>query len=194
MATIKNTDNREALLQLIERYFEAETSLEEERYLRRLLVKTDYNDDAVEAARAVMGVFAVERKIADTQQLKAPRSPKRRFSGINWTAISAVASVAIIIVAVVSLMNIGRRTHQDVLSVASVGDLHDSIAQLTPCETALEGHHNSMAMAAMTINNPESSAEIDALIKSELGLMAEAQNSVYESVVDDITTISSIMK
>ena len=194
MGTIKNTYNREALLRLIERYFEAETSLEEERYLRQLLVEPDCNDSAVEAARAVMGVFAVDRKISDTQQLNTASSPKRRFGGTNWAVISAVASVAIIIVAVVSLMNSGQRTNQDMLSVAFVGDLHDFIAQLTSSENTLDAHHNSMAMAAMTINNPESPAEIDALIKSELGLMAEAQNSVYESVVNDFTAISSIIK
>lgn len=194
METIKNTCNREVMLQLIDRYFEAETSLEEERYLRRLLVETDCDDPAVEAARAVMGVFAVCRKISDTQQLNTASSPKRRFGGANWAVISAVASVAIIIVAVVSLMNIGQRNHQDMLSVASAGDLHDSIAQLNSIENTLDGHHNSVVAAAMTINNPETSAEIDALIKSELGLMAEAQNSVYESVVNDFTTISSIMK
>ena len=194
MGTIKNTYNREALLRLIERYFEAETSLEEERYLRQLLVETDCNDSAVEAARAVMGVFAVDRKISDTQQLNTASSPKRRFGGTNWAVISAVASVAIIIVAVVSLMNSGQRTNQDMLSVAFIGDLQDFIAQLTSSENTLDAHHNSMAMAAMTINNPESPAEIDALIKSELGLMAEAQNSVYESVVNDFTAISSIIK
>lgn len=194
MGTIKNTYNREALLRLIERYFEAETSLEEERYLRQLLVETDCNDSAVEAARAVMGVFAVDRKISDTQQLNTASSPKRRFGGTNWAVISAVASVAIIIVAVVSLMNSGQRTNQDMLSVAFIGDLQDFIAQLTSIENTLDAHHNTMAMAAMTINNPESPAEIDALIKSELGLMAEAQNSVYESVVNDFTAISSIIK
>lgn len=194
MGTIKNTYNREALLRLIERYFEAETSLEEERYLRQLLVETDCNDSAVEAARAVMGVFAVDRKIADYKSQKTVLKPQRKLRGVRWTVISAVASVAIIIVAVVSLMNSGQRTNQDMLSVAFVGDLHDFIAQLISSENTLDAHHNSMAMAAMTINNPESPAEIDALIKSELGLMAEAQNSVYESVVNDFTAISSIIK
>ena len=193
MGTIKNTYNREALLRLIERYFEAETSLEEERYLRQLLVETDCDDPAVEAARAVMGVFAVDRKIADYKSQKTVLKPQRKLRGVRWAVISAVASVAII-VAVVSLMNSGQRTNQDMLSVAFVGDLHDFIAQQTSIENTLDAHHNTMAMAAMTINNPESPAEIDALIKSELGLMAEAQNSVYESVVNDFTAISSIIK
>lgn len=192
MGTIKNNYNREALLRLIDRYFEAETSLEEERYLRQLLVETDCDDTAVEAARAVMGVFAIDRKIADCKSQKSVLKPQRKLRGAHWAVILAVASVAIIIVAVVPLMNNGQSSNQEMLSVASAGDLHDSIVQPTSVENTLDAHHNSMAM--MTINSPESPAEIDALIKSELGLMVEAQNSVYESVVNDVATISSIMK
>lgn len=195
MKTNKNTNDPQLLLRLIDRYFEAETTLEEERTLRRLLAETDYVDEAVEAARAVMGVFAIDRKIAGGEVQKPKLRARRRLGSMQWAAISAVASVAIIIVAVVTMMNVGSMQNQKMLSVASVVGEHDSIAQLMPGERKAMGRqHGTVAMATMNVNNPESPAEIDALIKSEMGLMAEAQSSVYESVVNDFATISSIME
>lgn len=47
---------------LIERYFDGLTTLDEERRLRRALADPTLGGEAVEAARAVMGVFAAQRK------------------------------------------------------------------------------------------------------------------------------------
>lgn len=189
----KKKINNETLLRLIDRYFEGETSLEEERTLRQSLAETDCNDEAVEAARAVMGVFAVQRRIATEKKQAVTSKPRRLLSATQWVAVSAVASVAIIIVAVVSLMNVNPMQQQGMLSVASLTGNHDSIAQLMPSERSTMSK-NSVAFASERVNTPESSAEIDALIKSEMGLMAEAQSSVYQSVVSDFDEFSSIMK
>lgn len=72
--------------ELIERYFNAETTLEEERRLRQLLADTPPGDQLADEAKAVMGF-----------SLCAPRRKKARLipQGIRaW--LSAAATIAIV--------------------------------------------------------------------------------------------------
>lgn len=48
---------------LIEGYFEASLSEQEETELRSLLCKTDNDSDDIREAKATMGIFATERKL-----------------------------------------------------------------------------------------------------------------------------------
>lgn len=72
--------------ELIERYFNAETTLEEERRLRQLLADTPPGDQLADEAKAVMGF-----------SLCAPRRKKARLmpQGVRaW--LSAAAAIAIV--------------------------------------------------------------------------------------------------
>lgn len=75
------------LHQLIERYFEAATSVEEERELRRLIAPLeDTDDEAIREARAVMGFIAV-----------MPKRAKRRTLLIRITGIAAAMAVVAVV-------------------------------------------------------------------------------------------------
>ena len=81
---------------LIDRYFDAATSLDEERELRRLLASTALRSPKIDEARAVMGLMAVERK-----QSRVGRKV------ISWRTVAAVAAS----VAVVVTLGVGMISH-----------------------------------------------------------------------------------
>ncbi len=73
--------NKEYWLRMADRYFEAETSDNEERLLKRFLATDEGQDEAFDEVRAVMGVFAVGKKAT---------VHKRRKSVVwIWTAAAA---------------------------------------------------------------------------------------------------------
>lgn len=78
---------QEYWLELIERYFEAETTPEEERALRGFLAGTD--DPAFDEAKAVLGYFSAQR------DRRAARSRVRRLTGFA-AAAAGLAVVAIL--------------------------------------------------------------------------------------------------
>lgn len=69
---------------LIERYFEAETTSEEERALRGFLASTD--DPAFDEARAVLGYFSAQRS------RRAARGRVRKLTGL----LAAAAGIALV--------------------------------------------------------------------------------------------------
>lgn len=86
---MNDTDNKQ-MLRLIELYFEGETTLEQERELRRMLATSPLRTPEVEEARAVLGVVAMiprERVI---------RSPSRFIPVIQRVAAAAAILVAVI--------------------------------------------------------------------------------------------------
>jgi hypothetical protein len=73
--------------ELIDKYFEGETSPEEERALRGFLARTD--DPAFNEARAVLGYFSAQRS------RRAARSRAGRLTGL-LAAAAAIAIVAVL--------------------------------------------------------------------------------------------------
>lgn len=195
MKNNNNISDHDELLRLVNRYFEGDTSLAEERNLRRLLAKSSCTDAPVEEARAVMGVFACSR----TENRKADVNPNSAFSRLRrsrWTAISAVASVAVLIVAVVSFYRFEKMPNSDSLSAASycrLSDRHDSLASFDKQRSISAGHF-SAARSANGVYSPESPEDVSALINSEMGCMAEAERSMYQSIADDFVSLRVIPK
>lgn len=195
---INNNDVNDELLRLVDRYFEGETSTAEERRLRTLLAVSDSEAEEVNAARAVMGVFATARRAGD--DAGSVKSPRRRRRALLAT-VSVAASVAIIIGAALSVsdISIGKQPSGGTMMLASdAGNRqwrHDSIAMLMKGDgkSNRQARH-SVAMASARVNTPDNPDDIAALISSEMGCMAEAQRSVYESITDDFVSISEIMK
>ena len=192
---INNNDVNDELLRLVDRYFEGETSTAEERRLRTLLAVSDSEAEEVNAARAVMGVFATARRAGD--DAGSVKSPRRAL----LATVSVAASVAIIIGAALSVsdISIGKQPSGGTMMLASdAGNRqgrHDSIAMLMKGDgkSNRQARH-SVAMASARVNTPDNPDDIAALISSEMGCMAEAQRSVYESITDDFVSISEIMK
>lgn len=82
--------------ELAERYFDGDTTVDEERHLRRLLASTGYSSPAADEVRALMGFFATERSRVESE------ARKRRL-GLRRTVIGVAVSVAVLIVATVAL-------------------------------------------------------------------------------------------
>ena len=198
MKNERHINEHDELLGLINRYFDGETSVEEERRLRGLLAASASRDSQVEEARAVMGVFACARSVAGTA-VEQNAGKRRLMRPSQWVAVSAAASVAIIIAAVVSLTRFEKMPSDDMLANASrsgaLAGKHDSIAQLMQGEKgAVIAGNRSVAMSGGGINRPENPDDVAALISSEMGCMAEAQRSVYESITDDFVSLRDIVK
>ncbi|MDE5607630.1 MAG: hypothetical protein K2I64_01705 [Muribaculaceae bacterium] len=83
-------NNTNRLEKLIERYFDAMTTIEEERELARLLAGTNATSELIEQARAVMGYAAASRKVMTRQR----RSPGLRFAR---KAMQIAASLALVV-------------------------------------------------------------------------------------------------
>lgn len=198
MKNERHINEHDELLGLINRYFDGETSVEEERRLRGLLAASASRDSQVEEARAVMGVFACARSLGAAVRQNAGKR-RRLLRPSQWVAVSAAASVAIIIAAVVSLTRFEKMPSDDMLANASrsgaLAGKHDSIAQLMQGEKgAVIAGNRSVAMSGGGINRPENPDDVAALISSEMGCMAEAQRSVYESITDDFVSLRDIVK
>ena len=88
--------NRGELEQLIERYFDGETSIQEEQMLRAALVQCRWKSEIIDEARFTMGYFAAH---GQQQQHEAPQKRRHRAIGI-------AASLAIVLgVGVLALLH-----------------------------------------------------------------------------------------
>lgn len=74
---------------LVERWFDAETTEAEEQELRRFLAGTD--DPAFDEARAAMGYLAAEKAVATVPAAEQSSSPALRF----WPVVGVAASLAL---------------------------------------------------------------------------------------------------
>lgn len=195
MKNNNNISDHDELLRLVNRYFEGDTSLAEERNLRRLLAQSSCTDAPVEEARAVMGVFACGRAECRKAAQKSP-SAFYRLRRSRWTAISAVASVAVLIVAVVSMYRFEEIPNSDSLSAASycrLSDRHDSLASFDKRRSISAGRFSAVR-STNGVYSPESPEDVSALINSEMGCMAEAERSMYQSIADDFVSLRVIPK
>lgn len=87
MNTNHHITNQGELEQLIERYFDGETSVQEEQMLRAALADCPWISEAIDEARFTMGYFAAHSH--EAQRVKKNNS-RRQFIGI-------AASIAIIL-------------------------------------------------------------------------------------------------
>lgn len=83
----QHISNQAELEQLIERYFDGETSVQEEQMLREILADCPWSSEAIDEARFTMGYFAAHRQ--ETERT-ARKTHRRQVIGI-------AASIAIIL-------------------------------------------------------------------------------------------------
>ena len=87
MNTNHHITNQAELEQLIERYFDGETSVQEEQMLRAALADCPWSSETIDEARFTMGYFAAHSREG---QRKAKKTNRRQLIGI-------AASIAIIL-------------------------------------------------------------------------------------------------
>lgn len=200
MKDFRYKNEYEELHRLIGLYYEGMTTLAEEQRLRSMLANPVYNSPEVEEARAVMGLFACARRHAgEVKPANTSRGNRVRRTSV-WVAMSAAASVAVIICAVLSLTNISVGNiseHQALAQVSKMGMRynHDSIAQLMDDgkDLAMRAYRSVSAQLTSTAGI-DTSDDVDALISRQMGYMAEAERTIYESVADDFSLVSGVMR
>ncbi len=87
----RHITSRQELEQLIERYFDGLTTVEEEAALRACLARCPWHSESIEDAQVVMGYFAALDK---DQRHSAARTTRQRIAGIA-ASIVIVLSVAV---------------------------------------------------------------------------------------------------
>jgi ferric-dicitrate binding protein FerR (iron transport regulator) len=87
----RHITSRQELEQLIERYFDGLTTVEEETALRACLARCPWHSESIEDAQVVMGYFAALDK---DQRHSAARTTRQRIAGIA-ASIVIVLSVAV---------------------------------------------------------------------------------------------------
>lgn len=88
----------ELIHELIDRYFEAQTSAEEEKLLRQIIVSIDISTEKIDRCRAVMGLFAAQRTAG--KNIKANVS--KRIAILRYAAAAAVF-VAIVTISIFAI-------------------------------------------------------------------------------------------
>lgn len=142
-------------LQLTERYFAGETSLEDERKLRQLLAMPELEGDSLDEARAVLGFAAV-----------SPLAKPGKGSSSSWrVAMKVAASVALLFAIGVSFYAVSDSEYIGRDSVAYVdGERIDNpvlVAEIMHSELSLLG---------------EATAEVREDISSELSEFSKVLN------------------
>lgn len=93
---MKNKTINIEIEELVARYFDGATTVDQERQLRRLLASTGYSSPAADEARALLGYFAAERG-------RAAETARRRSRGLRRTVLTVAASVAVMVAVTVAL-------------------------------------------------------------------------------------------
>ncbi|WP_320054834.1 hypothetical protein [uncultured Acetobacteroides sp.] len=88
----------ERLEELLNRYFEGETSLEEERELRELFRSTQIVPSQWECYRDIFGYFDSERAIVSDRST-SPLPTRRRARKITWLSTAAAAAACVVFAA-----------------------------------------------------------------------------------------------
>ncbi len=87
----RHITSRQELEQLIERYFDGLTTVEEETALRACLARCPWHSESIEDAQVVMGYFAA---LSKDQRHSAARTTRQRIAGIA-ASIVILLSVAV---------------------------------------------------------------------------------------------------
>lgn len=184
------------LKRLIDSYFEGTTSLAEEKLLRRLLAESDDRSEAAEEARAVLGVFAVSRRLPSA----APVSTSRRKRRLPLRAVASVAaSLAVIIIGTVALVKMPGRDISSTASLTTPHEMKSTGSDTTHLLAYSQGiPHGGISLAVASAStlprDLTSDDDIDNIIGREMGYMAEAERTVYESIADDFNSFAGVMQ
>ena len=144
--------NQAELEKLIERYFDGETSIQEEQILRETLADCPWSSEVIEEARFTMGFFAAH---CQEKARTARKSHRRQLIGI-------AASIAIILAAGGFAM-----WHQQQLSDVCIAYVNGKV---------VEDNHQVMALVANDLTKMDNAANAMTNQLSSLGEALELDN------------------
>lgn len=78
---------RKDIHKLIEGYFDATLSLEDETLLKWMIAHTDEDSDDIREAQAVLGIFATDRKL---NGIKKKQQPRTVWAKVQYAAVLAI--------------------------------------------------------------------------------------------------------
>lgn len=161
MKEIQKISTQTELEQLIERYFEGETSVQEEQELRQCLADCSWSSELIDEARFTMGYFAAHRK---TRQHVAKRNYQRQIIGI-------AASVAIILGIGISVFSSHWLTPQ-----------YECIAYVNG-EVISENQEAIMSLIAQDLNDMDmATREMAGIIADDMSEMSEASQYMTDEL------------
>lgn len=135
---------------LVARYFEAETTDEEESRLRRLLCSPEGQDPRFDEVRAVLGFLAVGRQI-HRQQPSPTKQPARRRPLLR-RPLAAAAAIVTICLAGTAVWTAQRTVDADrnaEVYIAYIGN-----RKITDKDIVMREMHNSLAAVTATESVP----------------------------------------
>jgi hypothetical protein len=144
--------NQAELEKLIERYFDGETSIQEEQILRETLADCPWSSEVIEEARFTMGFFAAH---CQEKARTARKNHRRQLIGI-------AASIAIILAAGGFAM-----WHQQQLSDVCIAYVNGKV---------VEDNHQVMALVANDLTKMDNAANAMTNQLSSLGEALELDN------------------
>lgn len=89
MNTNLHINNQAELEALIDRYFEGETTVQEERLLRQAIAQCPWQSEKIDEARVVMGYYAAH---SSQERHIATKSARHRIAGIAATIALMIAA------------------------------------------------------------------------------------------------------
>ena len=157
----QHISNQAELEQLIERYFNGETNLQEEQMLREILADCPWSSEAIDEARFTMGYFTAH---CQEKERIARKTHRRQLIGI-------AASIAII------------------LAIGIPAMYHSWFAPHNECIAYVNGkviandQKAVMSLIAQDLNNMEmATRDLDNMIASDMNDMGDAANYMADEL------------
>ena len=147
------TDRYAEIEALVTRYFEAETTDEEESRLRRLLCSPEGQDPRFDEARAVLGFLAVGRQMYRQQPCPTKQPARRR--PLLRRPLAAAAAIVTICLAGTAIWTVQKTIDADrnaEVCVAYIGN-----RKITDKDIVMREMHNSLA----AVNAAESTPTVE---------------------------------
>lgn len=147
-----HTINSQAELErLIERYFEGETSLQEEQMLRQQLAECPWESEIIDEARFTMGYFAAHQR----QQQQRPAAVNR------YRVMAIAASVALLLTVGTGLLWHSQQPKDVCIAYVNGQEIHNDEAVMALIENDLNNINNASQGMASQLMSLGEAIELD---------------------------------
>lgn len=147
-----HTINSQAELErLIERYFEGETSLQEEQTLRQQLAECPWESEIIDEARFTMGYFTAHQR----QQQQRPAAANR------YRVMAIAASVALLLTVGTGLLWHSQQPKDVCIAYVNGQEIHNDEAVMALIENDLNNINNASQGMASQLMSLGEAIELD---------------------------------
>lgn len=151
MNTIHHISSQAELEQLINRYFDGETSIEEEQALRQCLADCPWHSEIINEALFTMGYFTAH---------KQTRVSDKKHSGrVRWTAIAA--TIAVLLTVGAGVLWQSRQTNDVCVAYVNGKAIHNEQEVLSLMQDDLNEMGNATQGLAEQLSSLGDAIEID---------------------------------